>query len=137
VAPVIAWAVFALGWAVFALALVVTICTNIALRQHYKHSYQPELPANTIALTQLTSVVAVAAGYSPFHLLWFFPLSYFIGFFTLRSRVFCRLAWLYGYVVAYTIPSKWVSSTALDRAPLAKLRRVLKGAARVRDVTDN
>jgi hypothetical protein len=126
-----------IGWAVFALALSWTICTNIALRQHYKHSNQPELPANAIALTQLTGIVAVAgAGYSPFHLLWLFPLSYFTGFFTLRSRIGCRLAWLYGYVVAYTIPSKWVSSTALDRAPLAKLWRVLKGTAKVRDVTD-
>jgi hypothetical protein len=124
-----------IGWAVFALALSVTICTNIALRQHYKHSNQPELPANATAVTQLTGVVAVAvAGYSPFHPLWLFPVSYFTGFFALRSRIFCRLAWLYGYVIAYTIPSKWVSSTALDRAPLAKLRRVLKGAARVRDV---
>jgi len=124
-----------IGLAVFALALSVTICTNIALRQHYKHSNQPEFPANAIALTQLTGVVAVAvAGYSPFHLLWLFPLSYFTGFFTLRSRVFCRLAWLYGYVVAYTIPSNWVSSMAPDRAPLTKLQRFLKGGARVRNV---
>jgi len=122
-------------WVVFAVAASCAICTTIALRQHYKHSKQPELPANAIALTQLTSVVAVAAaGYSPFHLLWLLPVSYFAGFFTLRSRVFCRLAWLYGYVVTYTIPSNWISSMAVDRAPLAKLRRFLQGAAKVRDV---
>jgi hypothetical protein len=32
------------GWAVFGLALSWAICTNIALRQHYKHSDQPALP---------------------------------------------------------------------------------------------
>jgi hypothetical protein len=58
-----------IGWAVFALALSWAICTTIALRQHYKHSKQPELPANATGLTQLTGVVAVAvAGYSAFHL---------------------------------------------------------------------
>ena len=55
-----------IGLAVFALALSVTICTNIALRQHYKHSNLPEFPANATALTQLTGVVAVAvAGPTP------------------------------------------------------------------------
>jgi len=96
------------GWAVFGLALSWTICTNIALRQHYKHSDQPALPANATALTQLSGVVAVIlAGCSPFHLLWLLPVSYFTGFLVLRSRIIGRLAWLYGYVVAYTIPSNW------------------------------
>jgi hypothetical protein len=95
-------------WVVFALAASWAICTNFALRQHYKHSDQPTLPANATALTQLAGVVAVAvAGYSPFHLLWLLPVSYFTGFFALRSRIVGRLAWLYGYVVAYTIPSNW------------------------------
>jgi hypothetical protein len=95
-------------WAVFALALSWTISTNIALRQHYKHSDRPALPANATALVQLTSVVGVvAAGYSPFHLLWLVPISYLAGFLTLRSRAAGRLAWLYGYVIAYTVPSNW------------------------------
>jgi hypothetical protein len=34
-----------IGWAVLALAASWAICTNIALRQHYKHSDQPALPA--------------------------------------------------------------------------------------------
>ena len=52
-------------WVVLALAAIWAICTNIALRQHYKHSDQPTLPANATALTQLTGVVAVAvAGWS-------------------------------------------------------------------------
>jgi hypothetical protein len=97
-----------IGWAVLALAASWAICTNFALRQHYKHSDQPTLPANATALTQLTGVAAVAAaGYSPFHLLWLLPASYFAGFLTLRSRIIGRLAWVYGYVVAYTIPSNW------------------------------
>jgi hypothetical protein len=97
-----------IGWAVFALALSWVICTNIALREHYKHSNQPDLPANATALTQLISIAAVTvAGYSPFHLLWLLPISYFTGLFALESRIAGRLAWLYGYVVAYTIPSNW------------------------------
>src|SRR5215471_16088213 len=97
-----------IGWAVLALAASWAICTNIALRQHYKDSDQPALPANATALTQLTSVIVVAAvGCSPFHLLWLLPMSYLTGFVALRSRIVARLAWLYGYVVAYTIPSNW------------------------------
>ena len=96
------------AWTVFALTVIWAICTNIALRQHYKDSDQPALPANATALTQLTSVVVVAAGgCSPFHLLWLLPMSYLTGFVALRSRIVARLAWLYGYVVAYTIPSNW------------------------------
>jgi hypothetical protein len=95
-------------WTVFALAASWAICTNFALRQHYKHIDQPTLPANATALTQLSGVVAVIlAGCSPFHLLWLLPVSYFTGFLALRSRIIGRLAWLYGYVVAYTIPSNW------------------------------
>ena len=96
------------GWTVFALAVSWALCTNIASRQHYKDSDQPALPANTTALTQLTSVVVVAAvGCSQFHLLWLLPISYLTGFVASRSRIVARLAWLYGYVVAYTIPSNW------------------------------
>ena len=46
-------------WTVFALAASWAICTNFALRQHYKHSDQPTLPANATALTQLSGVVTV------------------------------------------------------------------------------
>ena len=75
-----------IGWVVLAPAVSWAICTNFALRQHYKHSDQPELPAIATALTQLTGIVAVA-GCSPFHLLWLFPASYFTGFLALRSRI--------------------------------------------------
>jgi hypothetical protein len=96
------------GWTVFALSVIWVICTNIALRQHYKDSDRPALPANATAMTQLIGVVVVAAvGCSPFHLLWVLPASYLTGFFALRSKIVGRAAWLYGYVVAYTIPSNW------------------------------
>ena len=84
------------------------ICTNIALRQHYKNSDKPALPANATAMTQATSiVVAAAVGYSLLHLLWLLPISYLTGFVALRSRGFGRLAWLYGYAIAYTVPFNW------------------------------
>jgi hypothetical protein len=93
---------------VFALCAVWTISTNIALRQHYKHSDQPMLPANSIAMTQLIAVVVIAtARYSPFHLLWLLPIAYLTGFIALRSRFFGRIVWLYGYAIAYTVPSNW------------------------------
>src|ERR1700730_7866597 len=92
-------------WVVFAVGLIWTISTNIALRQHYRNSDEPTLPANATAMTQLTSVVLIAtAGYSPFHLVWLLAISYLTGFFALRSRFFGRLAWLYGYAIAYTVP---------------------------------
>ena len=61
------------GWTVFALSVIWAICTNIALRQHYKDRDRPALPANATAMTQLIGVVVVAAvGCSPFHL-WVLP----------------------------------------------------------------
>jgi hypothetical protein len=97
-----------LEWVVFAIGLIQTIFTNIALRQHYKTSDRPPLPANAIAMSQSLSVAVVAAaGYSPFHLVWLLAISYLTGFFALRSRFIGRIAWLYGYVIAYTVPSNW------------------------------
>jgi hypothetical protein len=79
------------GWTVFALSVIWVICTNIALRQHYKDSDRPALPANATAMTQLIGVVVVAAvGCSPFHLLWVLPASYLTGFFALRSKIVGR-----------------------------------------------
>jgi hypothetical protein len=49
------------GWVVFSLTMIWAICTNIALRQHYKNSDRSALPANATALAQLASVVVVAA----------------------------------------------------------------------------
>jgi hypothetical protein len=95
-------------WTVFALALSWALCTNVALRQHYKNSDRPALPENATAMAQLTSIVVVAAaGYSPLHLLWLLPISYLTGFVALEIRIVGRVAWLYGYVIAYTIPSNW------------------------------
>jgi hypothetical protein len=95
-------------WAVFALAAIWAIFTNIALRQHYKNSDRPALPANATAMTQAVSVVTVTAlGCSLFHLLWLLPISYFTGFLALRVRIVGRLAWVYGYLIANTIPSNW------------------------------
>jgi len=98
----------ALEWLVFDLCLFWTISTNIALRQHYKNSDRPTLPANATGLTQLASIVVIGvAGYSPFHLLWLLAISYLTGFIALRSRFFGRVAWLYGYAIAYTVPANW------------------------------
>ena len=95
-------------WAVFALSSIWIISTNIALRQHYRNSDQPALPANATAMTQAMSIIVVAAfGYTPLHLIWLLPISYLTGFLALRSRIFGRLAWLYGYAIAYTVPSNW------------------------------
>ncbi len=97
-----------LEWVVFALCAVWTISTNIALRQHYKNSDQPMLPANSTAMTQMIGVVVIAvAGYSPFHLLWILSIAYLTGFIALRFRLFGRIVWLYGYAIAYTVPSNW------------------------------
>jgi hypothetical protein len=99
-----------LEWIVFAPYLVWAISTNVALRQHYKHVGKPALPANATAMTQLTSIAVVAiVGYPPFHLLWLLAISHLTGFFALRSRFFGHLAWLYGYAVAYTVPSNSLS----------------------------
>jgi hypothetical protein len=48
-------------WTAFALAVSWAICTNIALRQHYKKSNRPALPANATALAQLMNIVVIAA----------------------------------------------------------------------------
>lgn len=97
-----------LEWIVFALCAIWTISTNIALRQHYKSSDQPTLPANSTAMTQMFGVVVIAAaGYSPFHLLWILSIAYLTGFIALRSKFFGRIVWLYGYAIAYTVPSNW------------------------------
>ena len=98
----------ALEWIVFALCAVWTISTNIALRQHYKNSDQPALPANSTAMTKMIGVfVIVIIWYSPFHLFWVLPIAYLTGFIALRSRFFGRIVWFYGYVIAYTVPSNW------------------------------
>jgi ABC-type xylose transport system permease subunit len=101
-----AWNV--LEWIVFAIALLWAIMTNISVRQHYMTSDEPSLPANAIAMTQMVIIVIIAVfHYSPLHLLWLFLLSYVMGFIALRVRIIGRLAWLYGYLIAYTIRSNW------------------------------
>jgi hypothetical protein len=95
-------------WAVIGLCFIWTVSTNIALRQHYKNSDKPALPANATAMTQVTSFVVVAAvGCSPFYLPLLIPISYLSGFIALRSKTFGRLAWLYGHEIAYTVPANW------------------------------
>jgi hypothetical protein len=100
-----------LEWVVLAAAGLWALLTNIAVRNHYKGSTTPQIPANTFAMIQLLSVVGVLGLHrSPFHLLWLFPVSYIAGFFTLRSRILAFLPWVYGYILAYTIPSNWFVS---------------------------
>ena len=95
-------------WSVFVLCVIWTTMTNVALRQHYKSSDEPQLPANATAMAQLIGVLAIAAfGNSPFHLIWVLPASYLAGLVALRSRIVGRVARLYGYVIAYTVPSNW------------------------------
>src|SRR5262245_18989598 len=100
---------FFVEWAVFGLAVIWVTSTNIALRAYYKNSLQPALPQNAIAMAQLASVIIVAAGgYSPLHLLWLLPISYLSAFFALESKIGTRLVWLYGCVIASTIPANWL-----------------------------
>jgi hypothetical protein len=95
-------------WAALTLAALWALSTNLTVRNHYKTSSTPVLPANTFALGQVLSIVGVLALHlSPFHLLWLFPCTYLAGFFSLRSRIVAFLPWLYGYLLAYTIPSTW------------------------------
>ena len=95
-------------WCILTLAALWAISTNITVRSHYKTSATPVLPANTFALGQALSVIGVLVLHrSPLHLLWLFPCSYIAGFFSLRSKAAAFLPWLYGYLLAYTIPSNW------------------------------
>jgi protein-S-isoprenylcysteine O-methyltransferase Ste14 len=99
-------------WAVFALAVSWAICTNIALRRHYKNSERPALPPNATALVQLTSVVGVvAAGYSPFHLLW---LHERLGFGPLYVLFVIGAAiWLFA---VGSVPTNWITILAVPLA---------------------
>jgi len=100
-----------LEWGILILAGLWALLTNITVRNHYKSSTTPQIPANTFAMIQFLSVVGVSVLHrTPFHLLWLFPISYIAAFFTLRSRVLAFLPWLYGYILAYTIPSNWFVS---------------------------
>lgn len=95
-------------WSVFALAALWAFSTNLTVRNHYKTSSTPVLPANTFALVQALSVVGVLILHrTPLHLLWLFPFSYIAGFLSLRSRILAFLPWLCGYLLAYTIPRNW------------------------------
>lgn len=100
------WSLF--EWIVFVLGLIWALMTNIHVRQHYKTSNMPMIPANTFAMVQTTGLVTVAiTHYSPLHLLWLFLISYVLGFFALKIKILGRLAWLYGYLISYTILSNW------------------------------
>jgi hypothetical protein len=100
------WSV--IEWVVFIICCLWSLMTNISVRQHYKKSETPTLSANAFAMIQILSVIFnIVFLFSPFHLIWLFLMSYIIGFFTLKIRIVGRIAWLYGYLIAYTIPSNW------------------------------
>ncbi len=95
-------------WGILILAALWTLMTNLSVRERYKISSQPTIPANGFAMFQTVSVVGVSVlHYSPLHLFWLIPLAYVFGFVALRFKPFQILAWLYGYVLSYTIPSNW------------------------------
>ena len=95
-------------WGVLILGGLWATSTNATVRNHYKTSNAPVLPANTFAMIQALSVIGVLVLHrSPFHLFWLFPLSYILGFLALRLKPLAFLAFLYGYMLAYTIPSNW------------------------------
>lgn len=95
-------------WTVLALAGLMAISANLTVRQHYKTSDAPMIPANTFAMVQTLSVIGVLALHkSPLHLLWLFPLSYLVGFLALRFKPLAFLPWLCGYLLSYTIPANW------------------------------
>ncbi len=84
------------------------LSTNLNVREHYRSSAAALIPANTIAFVQTFSVLGVLTLHrSPLHFLWLFPVSYIAGFFTLRSKILAFFPWLYGYLLAYTIPKNW------------------------------
>lgn len=90
------------------LAIVWAISTNLSVRGYYKTNAAPMISANTIAFVQTVSVLSVLLfQVSSLHLLWLFPISYALGFFTLRSRILAFLPWVYGYALSYTIPKNW------------------------------
>jgi len=91
-----------------AIAALWTLSTNLSVRQHYKSSAVPMIPANTVAFVQTLSLLSVLFFHiSALHLVWLFPLSYVAAFFALRSKVLGFLPWAYGCLLAYTIPKNW------------------------------
>lgn len=89
-------------------AAFVTVSTNVHVRNYYKRSTKPLIPANSFALAQALLLGTVLTfRYSPLHLIWLFPLTYLTGFVALRSRLVAFVAWMYGYLLAYTIPENW------------------------------
>lgn len=59
-------------------------------------------------MVQFVSVLVIAAlRISPFHLIWLLLVSYLSGYVALRSRLYGRIAWLYGHVIACAVPSNW------------------------------
>jgi hypothetical protein len=81
---------------------------NWSVRNYYKSSATPMIPANTIAFVQTFSLLGILLfHFSPLHLLWLFPMSYVAGFFTMRSKILAFVPWVYGYLLAYTIPKNW------------------------------
>ena len=103
-------------WGIMILGGLWALSTNTSVRSHYKTTSTPALPANTFALIQAVSIIGIIALHrSPFHILWLFPVSYVAGFFSLRSKIVAFLPWLYGYLLAYTIPSNWPDSGERSR----------------------
>ena len=91
-------------WALFTIAGVWALLKNLALREHYRHYNFPDLRANSEALIQLTSFAAIGAeGYSPYHLIWLFALSFLSAFLALRITFCTWIAWLYGFMIASTV----------------------------------
>ena len=102
------WGMTTFEWVVLIAAFLWALTTNISVRNHYKVSSTPSISANTFALVQLLSVVGILVLHrSPFHLLWLFPVSYVAGFIAVRFKPLAFFSWLYGYVLAYTIPANW------------------------------
>jgi hypothetical protein len=97
-----------LEWTVLIAASLWALLTNIQVRNAYKESTTPAIAANLIALVQMLSVVGVLVLHrTPYHLLWLFPLGYFLAFFAYHFKPLTWLAWLYGYVLACTILARW------------------------------
>lgn len=96
-----------LEWAILTLAAIWAVSTNLHVRDYYKRSATPAIPANTFAMVQLLAVAGVLGlRITPFHLLWLFPLSYVLGFLATRFKLLAFLPWTYGYILALTIPAK-------------------------------
>lgn len=89
-------------WIVFVFAVLWAAMNHNTLIQYYKTNSRSEAFPNSMALCQIIGVVSdIIFQYSPLHLIWLFLLSYVFPFFVIRVPFLAKIAWLYGYSIAW------------------------------------